>query len=89
MKVVAVGGERVHGNQAFDEQIFQFDKESESLGRDDERGKFIAHAVEHELDLFPLDEFALGFGSAALAFGRRRGDRAHVGLIDDAVEMRA
>ena len=34
----------------------------------------LADPVDHELDLLPLDQFALGFGGAALGFRASLGD---------------
>src|SRR4029077_5084639 len=45
---------------------FDLDEQSIFCDADDERRKVVAHFVFHELDLFPFDQFALGFVRAAL-----------------------
>src|ERR1035437_2081550 len=75
---VLVAGQGVDGHQAFDEQVRQFHKEAVLGGGDDQRGEILADAVGHELDLLPLDEFALGVGGAAFGLRALVGQRLEV-----------
>ena len=74
MKHIAITGQRVNGDQAFDEQILQLDEESETGGADDERAEFLAHAVLHEFRFLPLHQFPLRVCCAAFGLGTFVGD---------------
>ena len=67
---VAVVGERGKRDQAFDEEVHQFDKHAELGDADDQTLKFLAYAVLHEFDLLPLHQLA--FGVIGPAFGKTR-----------------
>ena len=71
---VAVVGQRVQWDQAFDKQIGEFDEESELSHADDQAVEVFADPVLHELDLFPFHQVALGFVGAALGAAGFLGD---------------
>ena len=71
---VAVVAQRVDGDQAFDEEVGEFDEEAVFGGVQHQRGKLFADAVLHEADLLPLDQFAFGLGGAALGLAGFFGD---------------
>jgi hypothetical protein len=60
--------------KTFHEEIRQLHEESVLGQADDERVKFVAEVLRHEVDLLPLHQFALGVLGAALGFGSFRGE---------------
>ncbi len=71
---VVVVAERVDGNESLDEEVVELDEEAVFGGVENHGVEVFADAVAHELDLLPLDEFAFGFGGAALGLAGFLGD---------------
>ena len=82
----AVGAHCVDGDEAFDKEIGELDKETEFSGVEDECGKLVADAVLHEANFFPLDQLTLGFGGAALGIAGFFGDLGELGLGNGRVD---
>ncbi len=64
----------IDGDEAFDEDIEEFDEAAVFLHGDDEGIVFVAQVLLHELRGLPGNELALGGGGAALGFGSFGGD---------------
>ena len=79
---IAVGAEGVDGDKPLDKEIGELDKEAVFGGVEDEGGELFADAVLHEADFLPLDQFALGFGGAALGVAGFFGDLGELGFGD-------
>ena len=71
---VAVVDERVERDQAFDEEVGEFDEEAELGDADDEAVEVFADAVLHELHFLPFHQFALGVVGAAFGLAGFFGD---------------
>ena len=79
---VAVAAQRVDGHEALDEEVGELDEEAVFGGVEHQRGELVADAVLHEANFLPLDQFALGFGGAALGLAGFFGDLGELGLGD-------
>src|SRR5579875_2412681 len=60
--------ETLDGYQALDKKVIQLDEEAVPGWRQDQCVEVLTDAVLHKLDLFPLNQFAFGIGSAAFCF---------------------
>ncbi len=69
----------VDTDEAFHENVDEFDEETELLHGDDQRVIFLAEMAFHELGGLPLDEFAFGGVRPALRFRAFRGDAFEFG----------
>ena len=84
---VAIVAHGIEGDEAFDEEVSEFDEETVLGGVEDEGMEFFADAVLHEADFFPFHEFAFGFGGAALGLAGFRGDLCEFGFGDGGVNF--
>jgi len=75
-------------DEAFDEEVGEFDEESEFGDAGDEAVEVFSDAVLHELDLLPLHELALGVVGAAFGLARFFGDGVKFFERDRSTERR-
>src|SRR5579863_4879571 len=71
---VAVVDERVERDEAFDEEVGEFDEESKFGDAGDKAVEVFSNAVLHELDLLPFHELAFGVVGAAFGLAGFLGD---------------
>ena len=64
---VIVVGQGVERYKAFDKQLRQLHEEAEFGDADDEAVKVLTHALLHEFELLPFQQFALGLSGGALS----------------------
>lgn len=81
--IVCQGVER---HKAFNKQLRQFDEEAELGDADDQAIKVLAHALFHELEFLPFQQFALGFSGGAFRLAGAFSDFMQFRLRDGASE---
>ena len=75
-KHIAVVLQRCQRHKPFNKQIVQLHEEPILRTRENDGVEVLADAVLHELDLLPLDQFALRIVGTPLRLARLHGDRA-------------